>query len=43
MLIFVLFGFSILGLFAYLGIMATNEIIEHFNDGREKWLLTLMI
>ena len=36
MLIFALFGLSIIGLFAYLGIMATNEIIEHFNDERRK-------
>lgn len=37
MLIFVLFGLSIIGLIAYLGIMATNEIIEHFNNERRKW------
>ena len=36
MLIFVLFGLSIIGLFACLGIMATNEIIEHFNNERKK-------
>ena len=36
MLIFVLFGLSIIGLFAYLGIIATNEIIEYFNDERRK-------
>ena len=36
MLIFVLFGLSIIGLIAYLGIMATSEIIEHFNNERKK-------
>ncbi len=36
MIIFLLLGFTLIGLMAYLGIKGTNEIIDYHNNRRDR-------